>query len=211
MVAKLVQINFQNEVLAEFKLQKRETLLGRTTGDLVFKDNHFMSGTHARIVGQGGRYVLQDLHSRNGIYRRIPATIELKDRDEFLVGEQMFRAEVKNEVEAPAVQAGVDPFADMRRGEDQALAAKGFKHDWEMSREDPEFQAAHAPNLAAAKLKYGSKANPCPKCGKLPDHLEWFYYASLPSSWKALAGRAGWMTLCPQCNVQIDFFVELMN
>ena len=94
--AKLEHIKLNGEVVAEFKLEKPETSLGRTTGDLVFKDDPYMSGTHARIVAQPGRFVLQDLHSRNGVYRRVRNEIELTDNDEFFMGEQLFHVEVKS-------------------------------------------------------------------------------------------------------------------
>jgi len=93
--AKLEHIKVTGEVVAEFKLEKPETTLGRTTGDLVFNDDRFMSGTHARIVAQPGRFILQDLRSRNGVYRRIRTEVELLDGDEFFLGEQIFRVEVK--------------------------------------------------------------------------------------------------------------------
>jgi pSer/pThr/pTyr-binding forkhead associated (FHA) protein len=67
LTAKLEHIKLNGEVVAEFKLDKPETTLGRTTGDLVFKDDPYMSGTHARIVAQPGRFLLQDLRSRNGV------------------------------------------------------------------------------------------------------------------------------------------------
>jgi pSer/pThr/pTyr-binding forkhead associated (FHA) protein len=55
-----------------------------------------MSGTHARIVAQPGRFLLQDLRSRNGVYRRVRAEITLVDGDEFFMGEQLFQVEFKN-------------------------------------------------------------------------------------------------------------------
>lgn len=93
--AKLEHIKVTGEIVTEFKLEKPETTLGRTTGDLIFADDRFMSGTHARIVAQPGRFILQDLRSRNGVYRRIRAEVELQDGDEFFLGEQIFRVEVK--------------------------------------------------------------------------------------------------------------------
>ncbi|MGD1158055.1 MAG: FHA domain-containing protein [Terriglobia bacterium] len=93
--AKLEHIKLNGEIVAEFKLDKPETTLGRTTGDLIFADDHYMSGTHARIVAQPGRFVLQDLRSRNGVYRRVRNEVELADGDEFFMGEQLFRVEVK--------------------------------------------------------------------------------------------------------------------
>jgi pSer/pThr/pTyr-binding forkhead associated (FHA) protein len=93
--AKLEHIELSGEVVEEFKLDKPETTLGRTTGDLVFKDDPYMSGTHARVVAQPGRFILQDLRSRNGVYRRIQKQVELQDGDEFFTGEQLFRVEIK--------------------------------------------------------------------------------------------------------------------
>ena len=77
--AKLQHIKLNGEAVAEFKLEKPETTLGRSTGDLIFKEDPYMSGTHARIVTQPGRFVLQDLPSRNGVYRRVRNEIELVD------------------------------------------------------------------------------------------------------------------------------------
>jgi pSer/pThr/pTyr-binding forkhead associated (FHA) protein len=93
--AKLERIQLTGEVIEEFSLDKPEITLGRTKGDLVFQDDPFMSGTHARIVAQPGRFLLQDLKSRNGVYRRIRNEAELRDGDEFFLGEQLFRVEMK--------------------------------------------------------------------------------------------------------------------
>ncbi len=95
-IAKLEHIKLNGEVVAEFKLDKPETSLGRTTGDLIFKDDPYMSGTHARIIVQPGRYLLQDLRSRNGVYRRVREEIMLVDGDEFFMGEQLFHVDFKS-------------------------------------------------------------------------------------------------------------------
>src|SRR5579862_5861221 len=94
--AKLEHIKLNGEVVAEFKLDKPEVSLGRTTGDLVFKDDPYMSGTHARIVAMPGRFLLQDLRSRNGVYRRVREEIALVDGDEFFMGEQLFHVGLKS-------------------------------------------------------------------------------------------------------------------
>ena len=93
--AKLENIKITGELIEEFSLDKPETTIGRTTGDLIFKDDPYMSGMHARIVAQPGRFILQDLKSRNGVYRRIRDEIELRDADEFFLGEQLFRVEIQ--------------------------------------------------------------------------------------------------------------------
>ncbi|MGO9270457.1 MAG: FHA domain-containing protein [Terriglobia bacterium] len=95
MTARLEHIDLSGSVIEEYSLEKPETTLGRKTGDIVFKNDPFMSGLHARIVAQPGRFMLQDLKSKNGVYRRIRDEVELKDGDEFFVGEQLFRAAVK--------------------------------------------------------------------------------------------------------------------
>jgi len=93
--AKLEHIQLSGEVIEEFSLEKPETTLGRTKGDLVFNDDPYMSGMHARIAAQPGRFILQDLKSRNGVYRRIRNEVELRHGDEFFLGEQLFRVEIK--------------------------------------------------------------------------------------------------------------------
>ena len=95
LTAKLEHIRLNGEVVAEFQLDKPETTLGRTKGDLIFKEDPYMSGMHARIVAQPGRFVLQDMRSRNGVYRRVRAEVELVDGDEFFMGEQLFHVDLK--------------------------------------------------------------------------------------------------------------------
>jgi len=93
--AKLEHIRLTGEIIEEFKLDKPETTMGRTNANLVFKDDPFMSGTHARIVAQPGRFILQDLRSRNGVFHRVRKEVELEDGDEFFLGEHIFRVEIK--------------------------------------------------------------------------------------------------------------------
>jgi len=93
--AKLEHILVTGEVIEEFRMESPETTLGRINANLVFKDDHYMSGTHARIVAQPGRFILQDLRSRNGIFRQVRHEIELEAGDEFFLGEHIFRVEIK--------------------------------------------------------------------------------------------------------------------
>jgi pSer/pThr/pTyr-binding forkhead associated (FHA) protein len=93
--AKLEHIRLTGEIIDEFRLDKPEITLGRTNANLVFKDDPFMSGTHARIVAQPGRFILQDLRSRNGVFHRIRQEIELEDGDEFFLGEHIFRVGIR--------------------------------------------------------------------------------------------------------------------
>ncbi len=92
---KLERIHLTGEVIEAFPIEKPETTLGRTKGDLTFKTDPYMSGEHARILAQSTGFMLCDLKSRNGVYRRIRGEAELANGDEFFLGEQIFRTEVK--------------------------------------------------------------------------------------------------------------------
>jgi hypothetical protein len=97
------------------------------------------------------------------------------------------------------------------RQELQALWEKGHIEFLDLVKKDPQFQAPYAAKAEAAKQKYGKRAHPCPKCGAAADKLGWFYYKSPPPTWKMLCGHLGWMTVCQQCDVQVDFFPEVIS
>jgi hypothetical protein len=71
-----------------------ETSIGRSTGQITFPHDGFMSGRHARIVRRGGKFALSDEGSRNGTFVKIKGEIELEPGDMILVGKQLFRFEV---------------------------------------------------------------------------------------------------------------------
>ena len=48
----------------------------------------------------------------------------------------------------------------------------------------------------------------CPLCGH---KLLKFNFSSPRWTWNALCGREGPMTLCPDCPMQVDFSLEIMN
>jgi pSer/pThr/pTyr-binding forkhead associated (FHA) protein len=91
--------------------------IGRTEGDLLVPDDHYLSPRHARIVrhGEGPRaeILLLDLGSTNGIYVRLGSDDAggraLADQDLFLVGQQVLKFEIVRESEeglGPATQHG---------------------------------------------------------------------------------------------------------
>lgn len=104
-----------------------------------------------------------------------------------------------------------DSLFRAQRREAHAVKEKGYTECWEQAINDTDFHTESASKAEAARQKYGDKAHACPKCGTRAHKLAWFYITSAPSSWQALAGRGGWMTACRQCNVQVDFFPELLN
>jgi pSer/pThr/pTyr-binding forkhead associated (FHA) protein len=89
------------------------TDIGGREGDIVLKDDPYLSPRHARIERRGDSFVLLDLGSLNGIYIRLRAPTALEDGDMLLLGQQVLRFEVPSEVErqvGPAQQHGVMIF-----------------------------------------------------------------------------------------------------
>ena len=77
------------------------------------------------------------------------------------------------------------------------------------SRRNELLQRDHAQD--ESRQKHALLAKPCPRCQAPATELSWFYFESPAWAWEKLCGRAGWMTVCNRCHVQVDFFLELMN
>jgi hypothetical protein len=54
-------------------------------------------------------------------------------------------------------------------------------------------------------------AEPCPFCRAPFDELTRVYFVSPAWTWEERCGRAGWLTICDHCHVQVQFFCDLMN
>lgn len=65
--------------------------IGRSSGDLLFPDDPFVSGLHARIRKVRGQLTLEDLGSTNGTFIRVRKEMELRPGDTVRVGSQIFR------------------------------------------------------------------------------------------------------------------------
>lgn len=59
--------------------------------------------------------------------------------------------------------------------------------------------------------KHRDRAKPCPLCGAGFESLTLVYFVSPRWTWKDLCGRAGWLTICDKCHIQVEFFCDLMN
>ncbi len=71
-----------------------EVVLGREEGDIVFRDDAFMSRRHAALNWDGKRVLLTDLGSSNGTFVRIAGTCGLKHGDHVRMGDQLLRIEI---------------------------------------------------------------------------------------------------------------------
>lgn len=74
-----------------FVFASDEITIGREVGDVLFRDDGFVSGRHARIAKVDNRAYLKDLGSSNGTYLRIREEHTLEPGDLVLMGQQLFR------------------------------------------------------------------------------------------------------------------------
>jgi len=75
-------------------LAAEETVLGREEGDIVFRDDAFMSRRHAAITWNGARAQITDLGSSNGTFVRVSGPVALKHGDHVRMGDQLLRIEL---------------------------------------------------------------------------------------------------------------------
>jgi pSer/pThr/pTyr-binding forkhead associated (FHA) protein len=76
-------------------LAGEEIVLGREEGDLVFRDDAFMSRRHAAVTWDGKRSQVVDLGSSNGTFVRITGPTPLKHGDHIRLGDQLLRIEFR--------------------------------------------------------------------------------------------------------------------
>jgi pSer/pThr/pTyr-binding forkhead associated (FHA) protein len=74
-------------------LSNPEVVIGREEGDLIFRDDEFLSRRHAALRQKDGRYTLVDLGSSNGTYLRLHGAAPLVAGDHLRFGNQLLRYE----------------------------------------------------------------------------------------------------------------------
>lgn len=67
--------------------------LGRERGDILFPDDGYVSGLHARIHLEGGKVYLTDVGSSNGTFIRVDGSDTVNNGQMLLLGQQLFRVE----------------------------------------------------------------------------------------------------------------------
>ncbi len=77
-----------------FPLFGDETILGRERGDILFCDDGYVSGVHARIMRHpDGQVDLIDLDSSNGSYIRLKSRVAIEHGSMLALGQQLFKVE----------------------------------------------------------------------------------------------------------------------
>ncbi len=90
--AKLILIRGEGVEGLSYQLNAEQHLVGRN-GQLVFPDDPYVSPRHANLFYRGGKLIVRDEGSLNGVFWRVRGGIEVSAGDMFLAGEQLFRIE----------------------------------------------------------------------------------------------------------------------
>ncbi len=77
-----------------FMLHTEDVTIGREMGSILFRDDGFVSGKHARLTRVNGKAMLRDLGSSNGTYIRLQKERRIERGDLILMGQQLFRLEI---------------------------------------------------------------------------------------------------------------------
>ncbi|HMJ90555.1 MAG TPA: hypothetical protein VK530_12120 [Candidatus Acidoferrum sp.] len=120
-----------------------------------------------------------------------------------------FALEVEEDFEAKLAE-GDQTVEDLQRY--TARRRSGNELPWEdvdASRRNHRLQRRHS--VAEAKDRYLPHANRCPACKTLSEALKWVYFSSPKETSPALCGCAGWVVVCDDCRIQVDFFIEIMS
>jgi hypothetical protein len=90
--AKLILIRGEGVEGLSYQLNAEQHIVGRN-GQLVFPDDAFVSPRHANLFYRGGKLVVRDEGSLNGVFWRVRGSVDVSPGDLFLSGEQLFRIE----------------------------------------------------------------------------------------------------------------------
>ncbi|MFT5993341.1 MAG: pSer/pThr/pTyr-binding forkhead associated (FHA) protein [Bradymonadia bacterium] len=91
---RLERLSGPEEASFAFLLRGSEQVLGRERGDILFRDDGYVSGRHCRVFVDSGRYFIEDLKSSNGTFVRIRGERDVASGALILMGEQPFRVQL---------------------------------------------------------------------------------------------------------------------
>lgn len=90
-VPRLVVIKGEGGDGVTYHLSATNHIVGRSTGEIRFNEDFFLSPEHACFSVRDNRLFARDLGSVNGVFVRIKSPVPLDHGDYFLVGEQLLR------------------------------------------------------------------------------------------------------------------------
>ena len=65
--------------------------------------------------------------------------------------------------------------------------------------------------IVKARLNINFKQLQCPQCDLQSNNLNWFEFRTPDASWRHLAGRQGFCSECPVCNIEVQYIVTKMS
>jgi hypothetical protein len=90
--AKLILIRGEGVEGLSYQLNAEQHVVGRN-GQLIMPDDPFVSPRHANLFYRGGKLVVRDEGSLNGVFWRVRGSLDVSVGDYFLAGEQLFCVE----------------------------------------------------------------------------------------------------------------------
>lgn len=93
---RLARISGQNKASTAFLLRAKEHVVGRERGDILFPDDGYVSGTHARIFKDGERVFIEDLDSSNGTFLQIRKKQTVRSGSLILMGKQPYQLRLQS-------------------------------------------------------------------------------------------------------------------
>ena len=91
-----------------YLLERELTVVGRTSGHLVFEDDTFLADRHAELIYQADKLSIRPLESTNGVFVRITEDEEIQSGDYLRVGQELLRFDLLDElVREPSTTGGL--------------------------------------------------------------------------------------------------------
>lgn len=92
--ARLILIRGEGLDGVSYHLNATEHNAGRSSGAILFPEDHYLSPKHANFFYRDSHLFVRDEGSLNGVYIRMRAPVELRDGDQFLAGEELLQVEM---------------------------------------------------------------------------------------------------------------------
>lgn len=89
--ARLITLDEDGSEESLWVLPEAEVVIGKDVGPLPFLDDPYISAKHCRIFFVEEKLVVEDLGSKNGVFRRLRGENSLGPGDHFRVGRQLLR------------------------------------------------------------------------------------------------------------------------
>ena len=88
---KLVLVRGQSQYGSQWRLQAKETVIGRSEGAVLFPDDATLAPAHCKLVFRGADLWLEPAPTQNGVFLRVRDLVRLSPGDEIVVGAQRLR------------------------------------------------------------------------------------------------------------------------